>query len=195
MDEDILFRRYLSKLPLDLKNAAMSHSWPLDGEDNPHRKCKTWQDVADAVDMELDTRLDTRALLAHPGSVYAVHEGGGGETVQVCQHCQGTHHTVLCAARAAAVRNETETSERFHAKWGSTCQECGLTNHKQVHHLLAAKDFAALPGPTSKSKAKSKAVPEPPPQVAVLTAKQRKKFASSSRKTCGPRRSRYRQAL
>ena len=52
MDSDTLFRRYLSKLPLDLKNAAMSRSWPLDGEDNPHRKCKTWQDVADAVDME-----------------------------------------------------------------------------------------------------------------------------------------------
>ena len=81
MDEDTFFRRYLSKLPLDLNNAAMSRSWPLDGKDNPHRKCKTWQDVADAVDMELDTRLDTRALLAHPGSVYAVHEGGGGERV------------------------------------------------------------------------------------------------------------------
>ena len=57
MDTDTLFRRYLSKLPLDLKNAAMRRSWPLDGEENPHRKCKTWQDVADAVDMDLDTRF------------------------------------------------------------------------------------------------------------------------------------------
>ena len=63
MDESTLFSRYLSKLPLDPKNVAMSRSWPLDGPDEPQRKCKMWQDVADAVDMELDTRLGTRALL------------------------------------------------------------------------------------------------------------------------------------
>ena len=47
---------------MEFRTAVTSRVWMLDGDDMPARKCKTWQDVADAVDMELETRVDTRCL-------------------------------------------------------------------------------------------------------------------------------------
>ena len=62
LDQETLYRRYLGKLPQELKVAVTSRVWPLDGDDQPARKCRTWEDVAAAVDAELETRIDTRCI-------------------------------------------------------------------------------------------------------------------------------------
>ena len=56
-----LYRKYLGKLPIDLRTAVLGRTWPLDGPDQPHRMCETWEDLADAVELELEKRFDARA--------------------------------------------------------------------------------------------------------------------------------------
>ena len=94
----------------------------------------------------METRVDTRCLRNRSGDIFAVNEGAGDRAEQppVCKHCGGGHHTSLCASRAAAVRNKTETSEREHARWGTTCH-CGRTDHLESHHLRAAEDSFGKP--------------------------------------------------
>ena len=48
---DTLQRCYLTKLNPDLKKGVMAREWRLDGEDQPSRSVKTWQDVAVVVNM------------------------------------------------------------------------------------------------------------------------------------------------
>ena len=41
---DTLYRKYLCKLNAELRRLVLSKDWRVDGEDNPPRKCKTWED-------------------------------------------------------------------------------------------------------------------------------------------------------
>ena len=137
----MIWSRYSGKLPQQLKTAVTSRVWALDADDMPARKCKTWEDIADAVDMELETRVDTRCIGNRAGDLYAVNEGAGdgADVSPVCKHCGAVRHTALCATRAAFIRNEVESSERKHARFGTTCY-CGKTDHLESHHLRAAGD-------------------------------------------------------
>ena len=60
MSEDTLYRRYLRKLPNELRSAVLKQVFPLD-EAGPPRKPRTWEEMADCVEMELETRADTKA--------------------------------------------------------------------------------------------------------------------------------------
>ena len=55
----------------------MSREWRLDPEPSPPRKTQTWEDVALAVQMVLETRADVKAPR---DNVFALtdHGGGGG---------------------------------------------------------------------------------------------------------------------
>ena len=45
--EETLYRKYLTKLTVNLRSAIQGRLWLLDGEDMPSRKPKTWREVAD----------------------------------------------------------------------------------------------------------------------------------------------------
>ena len=69
-----LRRIYLRKLTPDLRKAVMDKpsGWPLDGEGHPSRVPRTWEEVAEAVELELMTRTDIRT---HSERYSAVGEG------------------------------------------------------------------------------------------------------------------------
>ncbi len=70
-----LHRKYLAKLSDDLREAVMNKLWPLDGEGTPPRKPTTWQEVGDACEMEISTRLETQKV-GDTERVYGLDEGG-----------------------------------------------------------------------------------------------------------------------
>ena len=54
-------REYISKLHFDFRRDVLNQGWPLDGEDKPARRPATWEEVSEAVDMELEQRADAHA--------------------------------------------------------------------------------------------------------------------------------------
>ena len=60
VDPLYLHRKYLSKLTDTLRSAVLSKTWLLDGDSEPPRKPKSWEEVAQAVEMELENRVDAR---------------------------------------------------------------------------------------------------------------------------------------
>ena len=47
---ETLYRKYISKISSDLRDAVLGKLWVLDGDDCPSRKPKTWEEVADCCE-------------------------------------------------------------------------------------------------------------------------------------------------
>ena len=45
----------------EMRLTVMARSWPSDGEEKTERKCASWEDVADAVNIVLEYRTDAKA--------------------------------------------------------------------------------------------------------------------------------------
>ena len=121
LDIQMLYRQYLSKVTDDLRQAVLSKTWLLDGEEAPARKPATWEEVADAIDFELESRADAKAPkdmlrgTTETGGGYEPqrtgvggqqkgYKGTGKGTLQ-CIFCLRTDHLVdLCPYKAAQSR-------------------------------------------------------------------------------------------
>ena len=57
---DVLYRKYLRSIPSELRAAILRQSWQIGGE-GPPRKPTSWEELADCVDQELETRADANA--------------------------------------------------------------------------------------------------------------------------------------
>ena len=73
--EATIRRKYLSKLNLDLRATVLSKTWPLGGEERPSRRPTTWVEVATAVELELESRADSRAPAE---TLHRLHDAAGG---------------------------------------------------------------------------------------------------------------------
>ena len=58
----LLINKYMNKLPAELRKAVFAQAWTLDGEGHPSRKPVTWQEVSEAVEMELESRADAATV-------------------------------------------------------------------------------------------------------------------------------------
>ena len=101
----------MSKLTPDLRRAVLGQSWPLGREGTPLRKPSTWEEVAEAVELELESRADARAP---QDQVHAVGQEeplvdglNNGVPTQKCKYCQRTGHPPeACPRRAAEQRGD-----------------------------------------------------------------------------------------
>ena len=160
-DETTLKRKYLTKITSDLREAVLNKLWLLDGEDNPGRKPRTWEEVGDCCEMELQTRGDATARRDAGDNLYLLgppQSGGGGmggSSVK-CKHCQGDHYTELCASHAAALKvdaqgvSDQQKALAEHARTSKVCTHdgCGGKDHRAHHHRMAAAN--AFPNGLSK---------------------------------------------
>ena len=102
---DDLRRKYLAKLPDELRSVTMQRQWALDGGDSV-RKSSTWEDVAKAVEIELSTRVDIKApsdstlvCREFPDTVNAL------EGTMISKICKQTeHHKEMSPPKAAQTR-------------------------------------------------------------------------------------------
>ena len=112
-DPDTLHRQYLSKISDDLQSVVMAKTWNLDGESEPMRKARTWEEVAEAVEMELETRADVKAPKDHVHTLGTGRPTGApqsptppsGAGLTRCPHClkegRGAGRALRLAARTA----------------------------------------------------------------------------------------------
>ena len=70
-DARTLFRRYLQKLAPELRTTMLTRTFILD--DGPPRKPDTWQECAECVAQELESRADARAPREHVNSITKGH--------------------------------------------------------------------------------------------------------------------------
>ena len=148
-DKETLKRKYLSKLQPDLRRAVLGQLWPLDGEEHQTRRPRTWEEVAEAVEMELEHRVDTNAptdaVNALGGSHVLPGQGcGDGSDVQgssKCSHCQRPGHLKeMCPLKAAEVRGDVARLVADSTRTGRKCTVCGFGDHREEHHRLACAD-------------------------------------------------------
>ena len=149
-DSPALRRQYLSKLTDDLRQAVLDKLRPLDGEHALPRKPSTWEEVSDAIDLELSTRADTKApteMLAwsdeHRGTAGSPPaKSGGGKGCRVCQSRE--YVEAACPQKAARDSGEEEHLLARSARSGETCSICGAAGHRKKHHAMASKSYCKL---------------------------------------------------
>ena len=57
-----LYRRYLEKITAEFRSLILNRSYSLDGMDpQPPRKPQSWQEIAECIELELESRADARA--------------------------------------------------------------------------------------------------------------------------------------
>ena len=134
-DTSTLYRRYLQKLAPELRSTILTRTWMLD--DGPPRKPGAWQECAECVAQELESRADAKAPREH---VNAIAVG----SLLTCQYCQRhDHHSELCPKRAADIRGESAKCVADFERGGRTCAICHQSDHSEEHHRLAAMDLVA----------------------------------------------------
>ena len=89
--ERSLYNWYVTKLTEKLRDTVLCHPHILDGDGSAPRMPKTWEEVADAVEIYLDSRLDVRVPVQD--NVKAIEDrkpggGGGGGRVNAVQEGQ-----------------------------------------------------------------------------------------------------------
>merc|ERR1712242_297076 len=138
--QDTLFRRYLSKVTPEFRSLVLGRAFSLDGEERPPRKPKTWEEVAECIELELESRADARAPTDN------VHSFGPpvGPSRVTCSHCQRhDHFTEYCPKAAADRRDESMKCLADHERTGRVCSLCGHGDHSEEHHRQAIADYAA----------------------------------------------------
>ena len=94
-------------------------------ENGPPRKPLTWEEVADCVEMELETRVDAKA--AYMEYARATHQGGSGSYTLTCKYCRThDHHTELCPKKAADLRGESAKCLADAERGGRVCSTLSL---------------------------------------------------------------------
>ena len=173
--KDSLYRTYLRKISAELRSAVLRQTWALDRV-GPPRKPATWEEVADCVEMELETRVDAcapregfhalgegvatgdRVAFAEPGAIPdppfpsgATRPGRDRDPgLEVCCFCaRPGHPSGLCPRRAAELRHEVEKCTADFERGGTVCTLCYMPDHREEHHSLAAMDYAATAGPVA----------------------------------------------
>ena len=140
-----LYHQYLAKLTAELRQTVLSKVWPLDGEDKPSRKPSIWEEVAQAVDMELGSRADARAPTE---SINAMGDGSipasstqATPTAQ-SKHCKRPGHPPeICPFKAAERRGHVEKMlKENEANPERVCAYCGAADHRDYHHRLGTSD-------------------------------------------------------
>jgi hypothetical protein len=140
--KDTLYRRYLRKITPELRSAVLKQVWQLEPDGNP-RKPETWEEVAECVEMELESRADARAP---QDSLHAMGEASAA-SVLTCSYCsRHDHHTELCPKRAADLRGESSKCVVDYERGGRVCAICRQSDHNEEHHRLAAMDYVAQSG-------------------------------------------------
>ena len=81
-DPPHLYRKYLSKLTQDLRATVLSKTWLLEGDQAPACKPTTWVEVATAVELELETRAGSKAMLE---SLFFSQDQSGASPTAVCE--------------------------------------------------------------------------------------------------------------
>ena len=123
----------------------LSKVWPLDGEERPSRKPSIWEEVAQAVDMELGSRADARACT---DSINAIGDGSApacstlGTPTATCKHCKRTGHPPeVCPFKAAERRGHVEKMIKENEENPErVCAYCGAADHRDYHHRLGISD-------------------------------------------------------
>ena len=99
-DPKTLYRKFVGKLTYDLRSAILGRPWPLDGEDKPGRKPETWEEVVEAVQLELNNRVDSKAPTDGGGKVEHMKTlgverpspGSSESGLRRCKHCMRPGH-------------------------------------------------------------------------------------------------------
>ena len=145
--QDTLKRKYLSKLPHEFRRSVLSQLWPLDGEDKQPRRPNSWEEVADAVEMEMENRADTQAPTDGINLLQGTAPPNGGDGVptaaptRTCNYCHRTGHpSQACPKKAADTRGESAKALADAARTGRVCTICGFGDHREDHHRLANAD-------------------------------------------------------
>ena len=84
--ESRLKRKYLSKISAELRSTVLSKVWMLDGEEKPARKPNSWDEVARAIEIEMESRADARAPTDNINA-YAEGEPALGRPTARCSFC------------------------------------------------------------------------------------------------------------
>ena len=117
--ENTLFRRYLSKITPEFRALVLSRGFSLDGEDLPARKPKTWEEIAECIELELESRADARAPTEN------VHSFGAppGPARVTCAYCQRhDHFSEYCPKQAADRRGESTKCKAGNERTGKVCR-------------------------------------------------------------------------
>ncbi len=143
--EATLRRKYVWKLNADLRSAVLGKLWPLDSEADPPRRPKTWEEVAECVEMELESRADTRTGPLE--QAFAVKPSGGPGPEErpktggslTCGYCQmvDNHFTEACPQRVADLLGDTAKCEADCERTGARCCICNSGRHQKEHHRAA----------------------------------------------------------
>ena len=106
LNAELLHRKYLEKLPGELRKRIMQGQWHLDGEDSPARKTRSWEEVAQALQIDSESNWEVKAL---GETVRMTGEGGMAQKgLQKCKHCQYAGHLPnMCPSVAAKVAGES----------------------------------------------------------------------------------------
>ena len=147
-----LRREYLAKLTQELRDAVMSKELHLiDGPESPPRKPTTWQEIAEAVELVLENRADSRAPTVTGDHVRTLQGGrqgtpaGAGMTsvqgTRLCKYCNRSGHTSeMCPKKCAEMRGDSAKCLAESERTGRVCEVCGFGDHSDYHHRLAAAD-------------------------------------------------------
>ena len=146
-DEEWKHRKYKEKLPLDLKRTILMNLWPLEGEEKPPRRTRNWEEVSQAITMELQMRGDVTGIgdKIHTvdDQVFSVRGApdGAPQGADQCRACQMYGH-IADACPVKYVERKLSQKERDAlkndaARHNRGCQKCGLPDHRKQHHRLA----------------------------------------------------------
>ena len=155
--QNSLYRKYLRKLSPELRAAVLRQAWEVVPGELPRRP-KAWEEVADCVEMELETRADAVSqphdslhanVETQPPSLTFGPAAAAAEMpgLRVCVHrARSDHPSELCPKRAALLRGEVEKCVADAERGGRVCALCRASDHREEHHQLAALDYAGQAG-------------------------------------------------
>ena len=134
-----LYRRYLRKITPELRSAVLKQAWQLGPGGSP-RKPLTWEEVAECVEIKLETRADARAPQDSFRAVGEVPRSAVG----TCSYCsRHDHYAELCPKKAADLRGEPQKCIVDYERGGKVRALCRQSDHSEEHHRLAAMDYSA----------------------------------------------------
>ena len=126
-----------------MRSAILSRVFPLEADTQP-RKPETWEEVAEFVEIELETRADARVI--SPESAHAVMPGSKGY-VLTCGYCKRhDHRSEMCLKQAADLRGESSKCVVDYERSGRACAICQHGDHIEEHDRLAMRDYATQHG-------------------------------------------------
>ena len=132
----VLFRKYITKITAELRTSVMQRDWKLDEGSNEQRSPVIWEEVANAIEILLESRCDAKAPSEQ---VNLLQQSNATVGLAVCNACHKPGHQAnVCPSKYTQSRNEAKDFQELHDKDGSKCNLCGGTDHRARHHALAS---------------------------------------------------------